>query len=161
MCKAGRNNVIFGDFHHLGDRLGGRKGERESTGLLEAGNDCMREPLFDFPTHIKGNKLRPSDNKCPRESIRYIQEAGSLGGSDNVVIMTRADIVGKTETEDKEPSRDWRRAGWQGMRETGRNHQLNYMTLEEAWKATRKKAESMMKTFVPARIRRTTIGHNR
>ncbi len=54
--------------HHLGYRLGGRKGERESTGLLEAGNDCMREQLFDFPTHIKGNKLGPSDNKCARVS---------------------------------------------------------------------------------------------
>jgi hypothetical protein len=96
-----------------------------------------------------------------RELVIYVQEAGSLGGSDKGVLMTRADLVETNETDDKEPSRDWRRAGWQGMRETGRNHQLKNMTLEEALKASRNKAESMMKTFVPARIRGTTIGHNR
>jgi hypothetical protein len=118
------------------------------------------EQLVDFPTHVKGNTLDLVLTNMP-ERIDEVMEAGRLGKSDHVVIMTKIN-VGSEGEEEREPVPDWRRANWEAMRSELRNinwrESLDGKTTDRAWRELTETVAKLVAEHVPQRRKRN---HNK
>ncbi len=154
--EAGKNSILFGDFN-LPDiewELGTARGR--AAELLEAVQDNMMEQLVDFPTHIKENMLDLLLTNIP-DRVEEVTDAGRLGKSDHVIIVTKIE-VGRDSEEEKEPLPDWRRADWDTMRDELSNinwrARLERKKTSDAWRTFVGTVTRLVEKHVPPRRRR-------
>jgi len=153
---AGANEVFLGDFNMPGiDWVGGSSRGRETL-FAEAVESALMQQMVDFPTQVKGNTLDLVITNIP-ERIEEVYDAGRLGKSDHVMVVTKISVGGGDE-EETPPGKDWRRADWTAMRqELARGDWLTSIrraAAADAWAIFREKINDLVRRFVPDRRRR-------
>ena len=157
LSKAGKSEVFIGDFNLPRiDWVGGGGGRGCDAVFLEAVENTMMQQLVDFPTQVKGNILDILLTNIP-ERVEEVFEAGRLGKSDHVMIVSRIS-VGNGEREEEEPRKNWRRADWQAMRNevSGRAWlaELRRADTAGAWDLFKEKMDYLIAKYVPSQRRR-------
>jgi len=90
---AGANEVFLGDFNMPGiDWVGGSSRGREAL-FAEAVESALMQQMVDFPTQVKGNTLDLVITNIP-ERIEEVYDAGRLGKSDHVMVVTKISVGG-------------------------------------------------------------------
>ena len=122
--------------------------------MLEAATDKMLEQMVEFPTHLKGNKLDLVLTNIP-ERVTEVAEAGRLGASDHVVILTK--VI--TSPMKKEPAVRliWGKADWAAMEQSLANEsweELDRLDADSAWNVLKEKINKLVEKHVPSRRRR-------
>ena len=154
--KAEKNSLLIGDFNlpDIDWENGTAKGR--SKEFLEAVEDSLMSQMVDFSTHIKGNLLDLVVTNIP-ERVLDIYDAGRLGRSDHVMIVTKISMKQAAMVE-IEGRPDWQRADWAGMRDmladVNWRRDMNGKSVEEAWTLLTSKINQTVKDFVPLRRRR-------
>jgi endonuclease/exonuclease/phosphatase family metal-dependent hydrolase len=93
ISDAGANEVFLGDFNMPGiDWVGGSSRGREAL-FAEAVEGALMQQMVDFPTQVKGNTLDLVITNIP-ERIEEIYDAGRLGKSDHVMVVTKISVGG-------------------------------------------------------------------
>ena len=122
--------------------------------MLEAATDKMLEQMVEFPTHLKGNNLDLVLTNIP-ERVTEVAEAGRLGASDHVVILTK----NITSPMKKEPALRliWGKADWAAMEQSLANEsweELDRLDADSAWNVLKEKINKQVEKHVPSRRRR-------
>ena len=124
--------------------------------VAEAVEERNMEQLVTFPTHVKGNILDLLLTTIP-ERIQGLEDAGRLGKSDHIMLDVKIS-VGPEEKRDPGEKPDWRKADWEGMKESLRSRsleqQMRGMGAEQAWSVLKEKINAAVEKFVPKKRRR-------
>ena len=138
------------------DWVNGGGGRGREAVFAEAVEGALMQQLVDFSTHIKGNILDLVVTNIP-ERVEELYEAGRLGRSDHVMIVTKISVGG--EEEEKQPTgKDWRRADWEKMRGEFHSREwtrdIRHADAAAAWRLFSDKISEVVQKYVPDRRRR-------
>ena len=157
ISEAKKNEFFIGDFNLPGiDWSGGGGGRGRDAVFVEAVENALMQQLVEFPTQVKGNILDLVITNVP-ERVEEIYEAGRLGKSDHVLIVTRVS-VGAAAEDPVPQGKDWRRADWNAIREELKDRawaaSIRRAAAADAWAIFRRKIDEVTEKFVPTRRRR-------
>jgi hypothetical protein len=95
VSEAKNNEIFVGDFNlPIIDWVGGGGSSGREGAFVEATENALMQQLVDFATHTRGNIFDLVLTNIP-ERVEEIYEAGRLGRSDHVIIVTRVGVGGE------------------------------------------------------------------
>ena len=151
-----KKSVIIGDFNFPDMNWEAGTASARTRIVAEAVEERNMEQLVTFPTHVKGNILDLLLTTIP-ERIQGLEDAGRLGKSDHIMLDVKIS-VGPEEKRDPGEKPDWRKADWEGMKESlwsrSLEPQMRGMGAEQAWSVLKEKINAAVEKFVPKKRRR-------
>ena len=149
-------SILIGDFNfpEIDWELGQTAGRTRD--FLAATEDGLLEQKVEFSTHIKGNKLDLLLTNIP-ERIIAVEEAGRLGHSDHVMILSTISVRSQ-KVLNGGLQQDWSKANWEAMEQELKDWDwraaLEGKGGNEAWDGLKEKLTNLMQQHVPMKRRR-------